>query len=238
MCIYIYIYIWQARGGECHEIKKYSSHETLPWLIDSVVVFGCPLLSVFIPFLLPFLTLDIPDAEWIFSMAYCSLWSVRNWKYAAYRGTSQVPAVDDDAGKEDTAIRCGMTMDGDWWKATGQTCKQTRQLQIVTYDIITSAGLDQRKTSGNGKWRIKFSSRPTQKVHCGRLGFWPAAAQLSAAKHETVARRGEFVIIRRGSQRSCHICYWSPWRRYVQWSNMRFTVVCCDNRSYMSTSEW
>jgi len=27
---------------------------------------------------------------------------------------SALPAVDDDAGKEDTAIRCGMTMDGDW----------------------------------------------------------------------------------------------------------------------------
>jgi hypothetical protein len=52
-------------------------------------------------------------------MAYCSLPSVRNWKYAAYRGTSHVPAVDNDADKEDTAIRCGMTLDGDWWKPAG-----------------------------------------------------------------------------------------------------------------------
>ena len=47
-------------------------------------------------------------------MAYSSVPSARNCNYAAYRGTSHVPAVDDDAGKEDTAIRCGMTVNGDW----------------------------------------------------------------------------------------------------------------------------
>ena len=34
-------------------------------------------------------------------------------KYAAYRGTGHVSAVDDEPGKEDTAIRCGMTLDGE-----------------------------------------------------------------------------------------------------------------------------
>jgi len=52
-------------------------------------------------------------------MSYSPLQSLRIWKYAAYRGTSHVPDVDDDAGKEDTAIRFGIALDGDWWQATG-----------------------------------------------------------------------------------------------------------------------
>jgi hypothetical protein len=102
-------------GTNCKHI--YRIRHCLDW--KTVVVFGCTLLSIFVPFLLPFLTLEIAHVEWIFNMAYCSLLSVRSWKYAAYRDTSHVPAVDDDAVSEYTAIKCGMTLDGDWWKATG-----------------------------------------------------------------------------------------------------------------------
>ena len=160
------------------------------------MLFGCPLLSIFFPFLIPYLTLEISEAEGIFSTVYCSLPSVRNWKYAAYRGTSHVPAVDDGVSKEDTAIRCGMTLDGDWWKAT----LSDFQANTMTYDRVTSAGVGQRKTSGNGKWHIKFSSRTTRKLHWSHLGFGPPAAQLSTTKQYTQTRRGEFVIIRPGSQ--------------------------------------
>jgi hypothetical protein len=104
--------MWQAQmGTNCKNI--YGMRHWLDW--ETVVVIGCALLSVFVPFLLPFLTLEISDTEWIFSMPYCSLPSIRNWKYATYRGTSHVPAVDDDVRNENTAIRCGMTLDGDWW---------------------------------------------------------------------------------------------------------------------------
>ena len=128
----------------------------LDW--ETVVVFGCARFSIFFSFLLQYFTLQSSVAECIFSMAYCSLPSVRNWKYAAYRGTSHVPAVGDDAGKEDTAIRCGMTLDGIRERIQGQTCKQTWWLQIVAYDIIRSAGLGLGKTSGNGKLCVDFSA--------------------------------------------------------------------------------
>ena len=134
-------------GTNCKNI--YRMNHSPGW--ETVVVFGCALLSILFPFLLSFLKLEISIAEWIFSMAYCSLPSVWNWKYAAYCGTSYVPAVDDDAGKEDTAIGCGMTLDGDWWTATGPELQASTITAIVAYDIISSAGLDQRKTLGNGK---------------------------------------------------------------------------------------
>jgi hypothetical protein len=88
-------------GTNCKNI--YCMRHCIDW--QTVVVFGCALLSVFVPFLPHILVWNISVVEWIFSMAYCSLPSVRNWKYAAYRGTGRAPAVDDDEGKEDTAIR-------------------------------------------------------------------------------------------------------------------------------------
>ena len=90
---------------------------------------------------------------------------------------------------------------------------------------------------GLGKWKrhIKFSSRPTRKAHCGRLGFGPAAAQLNTVKHYAIARRGKFVIISRGSQTSFNFWCCSPWNGNVQWRNVSSRVVCCDNRSYVST---
>jgi len=116
----------------------------------------------------------------------------------------------------------------------GPTCKQTRWLLIVSYDI-TSAGVGQRKTSGNRKWRMKFLSRPIRKVHWGRLGFGPVSVQLITAKHETQARRGEFVIIRPGSPPDLYFWCWSQWFRYVQWRNMLSSLVCFDNLSCMIT---
>ena len=83
--------------------------ERLSWVLDS---------PQFRSLLTTLLKRKISVAEWIFSMAHCSSSSVRNWKYTAYRDTSHVPAVDDGAGKDDTAIRCGMTLDGEWLKAT------------------------------------------------------------------------------------------------------------------------
>jgi hypothetical protein len=129
----------------------------------------------------PFLTLDICIAEWIIIMTCCSFPSVRNWKYAAYRDTSHVPAVNDDTGKDNTAIRYGMTLDGDWWKATRRDF-QRRWLQIVTYDTITEAVVGQKKTSESEKLLIKLSSRPTRKVYWSHLCFRPPAARLNTAK--------------------------------------------------------
>jgi len=37
------------------------------------------------------------------------------------------------------------------WRWTGICERQTRWLRIFTYDLITSVGVGQRKTSGNGK---------------------------------------------------------------------------------------
>jgi hypothetical protein len=76
-------------------------------------------------------TRHISDAKWIFSVEYCSLPSVRNVKYAAYRGTSHEPAVEDDACKEDIGIRCGMTLDGVGDRQHCPTSKQIRWQQIV-----------------------------------------------------------------------------------------------------------
>ena len=105
-------------------------------------VFGWVLLHIFFPYLLSFLTLEISVFPMTFSMTYCSLPSVRNWEYAAYRGTSHVPAVDDDAVKEDTAIRCGMTLDGDWWQATGPDLQASMIIanRHLRYNNLSSGG--------------------------------------------------------------------------------------------------
>jgi hypothetical protein len=156
----------------------YRMRHCLDW--ETVVVFECALLSIFFPFLLPFLTLEISVAEWIFSMSYCSLPSVRNWKYAAYRGTSHVTAVDDDAGKEDTAIRCGLKLDGDWWKATWsdfQTNTMT-SLRRLRYNKLSWSGPEE----DFGKWKMthqilvqtytKSTLRPSRIwTHCSKIKY-------------------------------------------------------------------
>jgi hypothetical protein len=145
-----------------HELQSiYRMRRCLEW--ETVVVFGCAVVSNFFPFLLPFLTLEISVAEWIFSMAYCSLPLVRNWKYAAYRGTSRVPAVDDDTGKGDTAIGCGMTLDGDWWQARGSDFQASRMTanRHLRYNKISRVG--RRKTSGNGKQASNSCPDPHEK---------------------------------------------------------------------------
>jgi len=138
-------------GASGHELQKYLSHVIQPWLRDcrgswmrSNLHFSSLLTTLF----------DAGDsvAEWLFSMTYCSLPSVRKWKYAAYRGTSHVPAVDDDAGKEDRAIRCGLTLDGDWWKAKGpdlqaSTITANRRLR---YNNLSRNGPEKDL----GKWKI------------------------------------------------------------------------------------
>ena len=152
---------------------------TLPWLIEFVVVFEWLLLHFFIPFLLPFRTLEISDVEWIFSMAYSSLPSVRNWKYAAYRGTNHVPAVDDDAGKEATAIRCGMTLDWNWWKATGpdlQANTITENLHLW-YNNLSRAGPEE----DFGMWKMTHQTHTKSTLRPSRI--WTPAAQLVTAKH-------------------------------------------------------
>ena len=85
-------------------------------------------------------------------MAYSSVPSARNCNYAAYRGTSHVPAVDDDAGKEDTAIRCGMTVNGDWWRATGPDFKANTMTANcrLGYNNLSS-GVPRE---GFGKWKM------------------------------------------------------------------------------------
>jgi hypothetical protein len=184
-------YIRQARvGTNCKNI--YRMRPCFGW--GTVVILGCPLFSIFVSFSLLFLTRKITFADWILSMAYCSLPSVWNWKDAAYRGTSRVPAVDNDTVKEDTAVRRGMTRDGNWWQATGpdlqaSTITENRHLR---YNNLSKS----RPEEDLGKWKmaIKFSSRPTQKVHSSRLGFGLAAAQLSTAKHKTQARRGNLWL--------------------------------------------
>jgi hypothetical protein len=167
------------RSTNCKNIFR--RRPCLDW--ETVVVFGCTLLSIFFPFFLQYFTLQISVAEWIFSMAYCSLPSVRNWKYAAYRGRSHVPAVDDDAGKKDTAIRCGLTLDGDWWQATGSDF----HANTMTADChlrfnVRSAGVGLGKTREMENYALKFLSRTTRKVHWGCLGFVPGAAQLNTVK--------------------------------------------------------
>ena len=85
-------------------------------------------------------------------MAYSSLQSVRNWNYAAYRGTSHVPVADNDAGKEDTAIRCGMTMYPYWRKATGpdfQANKMTANCRLG-YNNLSSSGPEEDLA----KWKM------------------------------------------------------------------------------------
>jgi hypothetical protein len=80
----------------------------------------------------------------------------------------------------------------------GLTSKEARWLEIVTYDIIASAGVGQKETSGNEKLPIKLSSRPTRKVYWSRLCFRPAAARLNTAKPYTLAQK-ELV------------CLYPPW---------------------------
>ena len=79
------------RGTNCKNI--YHMCHCFDW------VFGWVLLHVTIPYLSPYLTPNISFLPMTFSMKYRSLPSVSNWKYAAYRGTSHVPAVDDNTGK-------------------------------------------------------------------------------------------------------------------------------------------
>jgi len=213
------------RGTNCKNI--YHIYHCLAW------VFWCALLPISVPFLLPFLTLEISVAEWTFSMAYCSLPSVRNWKYAAYRSTSHVPAVDDDAGKEDTAIRCGLTLDGVDDRQKGQTCKQTQWLQIITYDTITSAGLGWRKTSGNGKWhQILFQNQTKSTLRPFRI--WIRFSKVK--NRETLdasPKMGSLWLS--GPVRRLSFLMLIPMNYIVQWWNMGSTVVCCDNCSYLNT---
>ena len=63
-------HMWTVRvGTNCKNI--YRMRHCLVW--ESLSWFcGCILLPIFFPFLLSFLTLEISDAERIFSMAYCS----------------------------------------------------------------------------------------------------------------------------------------------------------------------
>ena len=193
-------HIWPARRGtNCKNI--YRMWHCLDW--ETVVDLGCALISIFVLFLLPFLTLEISVAEWLFSMAYSSLPSVRNWKYAAYRGTSNVPAVDDDVGKEDTAIRCGMTLDGIGERQQSQTCKQTRLLQIFAYDIIISAGM----AAGRPREIENNTSNSRPDPHESTL--WPSrictrCSTVNYRETPDASQKGEFVIIRPGSQQSFH----------------------------------
>jgi len=116
-----YVVVW-TRTVECVPVtygwpgRAQTAKIFIAW--DSALIerpcrnLGWSRLSIFVPFLLLFLKRNITFAEWIFSIAHRSFPTVRNWKYAAYRGTSYVPAVDEDTGKEDTAMMCGMTLDG------------------------------------------------------------------------------------------------------------------------------
>jgi hypothetical protein len=205
----------------------------LDW--ETLVCFGCALLPIFVPFLLPHLTRKISFAEWIFSMAYCLLPSVTNWKYAAYRGTSHVPAVDDDTGKEDTAIRCGMTLYGDWRKATGldwQTNTMTANCQLL-YNNLIRGGPEEDL----GKWKtthqILVQTHTKSTLKPSRI--WTRWSTVKYRETLDASQKGEFVIICPGTQPNFNFWCYSPWLGYVQWHNMSFSVVCCDNSSYMST---
>jgi len=64
-----------------------------------------------------------------------------------------------------------MTLDGEWWKATGPDLQANTitEIRYLRYNNLKGVGPEEDL----GKWEmaITFSSRPTQKVHCGRLGF-------------------------------------------------------------------
>jgi len=185
------------RGTNCKNI--YRIYQSLDWF------FGCALLPIFAPELLPFLMRKISVIEWLFSKTYCSFPSVRKWKYVAYGGTSLVPAMDDDAGKENTAIRYGMSFDGDWWKATGpdfqaNTMTANRHLQ---YNNLSRFGPEEDL----GKWKmthlILVQTHTKSTLRASRIWTYCSTVKY----HETLdtSQKGEFVIIRPGSQRNRHM---------------------------------
>ena len=189
------------RGTNCKNI--YHIRPCLDW--ETVVVLGCALLSIFFPFLLPFLKLDISIAEWILSTAYYSLPSVRNWKYAAYRGTSHVPAVDDGAGKEDTAIRYGMKLNGYWWKATWsdfQANTITANCRLGCYNL-NSCGPEE--DLGKRKVTPQILVQTHTKSTLRQTRIWTRCSTVKYRETLDANQKGEFVIIRPESQRNCQI---------------------------------
>ena len=60
--------------------------------------------------------------------------------------------MDDDECKEDTAVRCGMTLNGDWWKAKGPDL-QARTMTAnyrLRYNKLSRGGPEEEF----GKWKM------------------------------------------------------------------------------------
>jgi len=112
--------------------------------------------------------------------------------------------VDNDAGKDDTAIRCGMTMDGDWWKGTGPHLQANTMIanRHLRYNNLSNVGPEE----DHGKWKMthqnlvqthtKSSLRPSRIL-----------TRCSTVKYRETrdgSKKGGVVIIRRGSQPDFH----------------------------------
>ena len=216
-------------------MQKYLAHETWHWLRDCRC-FWMRSSVHFHSLLQPFLKLEISDDGWILNMAYCSLSSVRNWKCAAYRGTSHVPAVDNDAGKEDTANRCGITMYAYWRKTTGcdfHANKMTENCRLG-YNNLSSGGPDEDLAKWKMTPKILVQTHTTSTMRPSRI--WNRSNTVKYRETlDASPERGVWDYPPRVAKKLSYLT--SILATYIRAMTQYeiYSGSFCDNRSYMST---